>query len=200
MFTALLLLSITGLWAVSTDSETDVINKRDGTSKEDNPPACCVPVATREWGDNGLVVATGAPVAVRARIFFVDWPGTSRANFKAGDSIKVAFRVRNDGVEPVTLHHAGLWPNHLVELVDHPGGSQTPLTEFGYQTRSSYSPRGERQKNAQFEVAPAAIDEGEANIDLTRLFDLSRPGLYSLRIRYEEDIRLNSNQLEFRIE
>ena len=81
------------------------------------------------------------------------------------------------------MWHSGFWPNHLI-LVKDADGKEPPLTAFGRQCRKAFSPGGERGKNFPVKVAAGGEDAAYEKYDLTRHFDLSAPGRYTVRASY----------------
>jgi RNA polymerase sigma factor (sigma-70 family) len=123
--------------------------------------------------------------------------------FEAGEAVPVKYVVKNVSKEEQTLWHSGFWPNHLIAVKD-ADGKEAPLTDFGRQCRKAFAPGGDRWKNVSVKVPPGGQDAAYEPYDLTKLFDLSRPGRYTVQYVYEEKQggwggRLPSNQAAFQV-
>jgi uncharacterized protein (TIGR03067 family) len=137
----------------------------------------------------------GEVKGLRARV------SLAKARFEVGEAIPVSYVVRNVSKEVQTLWHSGFWPNHLI-LVKDADGKEPPLTAFGKQCRQAFSPGGERGKNAPVKVPAGGEDAAYEQYDLAKLYDLSRPGRYTVQYVYEEkqggwEGRLPSNKAPF---
>jgi hypothetical protein len=123
---------------------------------------------------------------------------------KVGEPVPVCYAVRNVSKEEQTLWHSGFWPNHLI-LAKDADGKDVPLTALGKRCRDAFSPGGPRGKNVPVRVAAGGEDAAYERYDLTRLFDLSRPGRYTVQYVYEErqaggwQGRLPSNEAAFEV-
>jgi hypothetical protein len=104
--------------------------------------------------------------------------------FKVGVPITVWHAKKNVGKEPMVVWNSGFWPNTRVFVFDHRGNDVTP-TEAGRQGIRAFSPGGERKKNVPWVVEPGK-EEAHQPVELTRYFQLDRPGLYSVQFLYEE--------------
>lgn len=127
-----------------------------------------------------LAAPTGEPskgLATR-----IEMAGTK---FKAGDPIQVRYVKANVSGKPLTIWHSAFWPNHRIRVCDQ-SGELAPLTEQGKVRYKAFSPGGERGKNAPWEIAAGKEDATEGNYDLRDLYDLKKPGLYSVQYLYEE--------------
>jgi hypothetical protein len=127
----------------------------------------------------------------------------AKAKCEVGESIPVRYAVRNVSKAEQTVWHSGFWPNHLV-LVRDAGGKEAVPTEFGKRCRQAFAPGGERFKNAAVKVPPGGEDAAYEQYDLTKLFDLSKPGRYTVQYVYEEkqggwEGRLPSNEAAFEV-
>jgi RNA polymerase sigma factor (sigma-70 family) len=127
----------------------------------------------------------------------------AKRKFAAGEPIEVKYVVKNVSKEEQTLWHSGFWANHQV-LVNDADGKEPPLTEFGEERRKAFSPGGVRKKNSPVEVPAGGEDAAYEKYDLTKLFDLSKPGRYTVRYVYEEkqggwEGRLPSNEAAFEV-
>jgi RNA polymerase sigma factor (sigma-70 family) len=127
----------------------------------------------------------------------------ARPKFAVEEAIEVKYVVKNVSTEVQTLWHSGFWANHLV-LVKDAAGNEPPLTESGKERRRAFSPGGERTKNVPVKVPPGGEDAAYEPYDLTRLYDLSRPGRYTVQYVYEEkqggwEGRLPSNEAAFEV-
>jgi RNA polymerase sigma factor (sigma-70 family) len=126
-----------------------------------------------------------------------------KTKFAVGAAIPVTYTVKNVSKEEQTLFHCGFWPNHLI-LVRDADGKEPPLTPFGQQTRKAFEPAGERTKNVAVKVPPGGEDAAYEKYDLVKLYDLSRPGRYTVQYVYEEKMggwegRLPSNDVAFEV-
>jgi hypothetical protein len=126
-----------------------------------------------------------------------------KKQFAEGESIIPDYVVMNVSNQKLTIWHCGFWPNHLV-LVKDATGKEPPLTLFGQQCRAAFSPGGDRFKNVAVTLPPGGEDTKESKQDLTQVYDLSKPGKYTVQYIYEEkqggwEGRLPSNIVEFEI-
>jgi RNA polymerase sigma factor (sigma-70 family) len=127
-----------------------------------------------------------------------------KERFAVGEAIPVTYIVKNVSQEEQILWHSGFWPNHLI-LVEDAAGKEPPLTESGQQCRNAFSPNGERKKNVRVPVAAGGADAAYEKYDLTSLYDLTRPGRYTVQYVYEEKLgsgwegRLPSNVVTFEV-
>jgi hypothetical protein len=128
----------------------------------------------------------------------------AKQSFEFGEPIETTFTIKNVSDERQIIWHSGFWPNH--KLIVRDGADKEPqLTAAGSQRRSAFSPGGERDKNAPWEIAPGGEASTEGHYDLTKLYDLSKPGHYIVQCIYEErqtgwQGRLASNEAAFEIE
>ena len=67
-----------------------------------------------------------------------------------------------------------------------PARRAAPLTEQGRQRFKAFAPGGARDKNFPSELAAGKEDATEGNYNLLDLYDLKKPGLYSVQYLYEE--------------
>jgi RNA polymerase sigma factor (sigma-70 family) len=125
----------------------------------------------------------------------------AKGKFAVGEAIPVRYTVKNVSKAEQTLWHSGFWPNHQV-IVKDGAGKEPPLTEFGRQCRKAFSPGGDRDKNVPVKVPAGSEDTASETYDLTKLYDLSKPGGYTVQYTYEEkrggwEGRLPSNEAAF---
>jgi hypothetical protein len=151
------------------------------------------------WGAPGKVVKTGAELPVRARVQIEGHVGEASPVLAAGQPVMLRFEVQNAGKSDVVLRHAGFWPNHHLIVRDAAGSEPAPSAK-GKTAAAAFAPRGPRDKNAPWAVAPGKLDASEGAYDLGELYDLSKPGSYTVQVAYEEDITFSSNRLAFTIE
>jgi hypothetical protein len=151
------------------------------------------------WGKPAKVVKTGAEVPVRARLQIEGDLGEAAPVVAAGKPIVLRLEVQNAGSKDVLLRHAGFWPNHRLIVRDASGAEPARLAK-GKAAAAAFSPRGPRDKNVDWPLAPGKIDASEGAYDLGELFDLSKGGAYSVQVEYEEDIAFATNRLAFTIE
>jgi hypothetical protein len=106
--------------------------------------------------------------------------------FAVGAPIVMSQIVRNVGEKPLTVWHSGFWSNHQIRVCDQ-DGKLVPLTPAGKERLGAFSPGGERTKNISIELKPGEEDVSDgANRDVTALYDLTTPGIYSVQALYEE--------------
>jgi uncharacterized protein (TIGR03067 family) len=127
----------------------------------------------------------------------------AKEKVESGEAIPVKYVVKNVSKEEQILWHSGFWPNHVIVVKD-AEGKEPPLTQFGQQCRKAFSPGGERGKNAPVRVPPGGEDTAYEQYDLTKLYDLTKPGRYTVRYVYEEkqggwEGRLPSNEAAFEV-
>jgi RNA polymerase sigma factor (sigma-70 family) len=138
---------------------------------------------------------------LRAKVSLVAMQKHPVQKFVASDRIVVSYVVKNVSKEEQTLWHCGFWPNHQI-IVKDAGGKEPPLTAFGQQCRKAFAPGGERGKNVAVKVPAGGEDAAYEQYDLTKLYDLSKPGRYTVQYVYEEkqggwEGRLPSNAAAF---
>src|SRR5262249_23306926 len=109
----------------------------------------------------------------------------AKTKFEVGEAIPVSYVVKNVSKEEQTLWHCGFWPNHQI-FVNGADGKNLPLTEFGRQCRKAFTPGGPRDKNVPVKVPAGGEDAADEKYDLTKLYDLSKPGRYTVQYFYEE--------------
>ncbi len=123
----------------------------------------------------------------------------SAKQFKLSKPIQIEFTKKNVSQRDLIVWHSGLWPNHKV-IVRNAQGKEVALTRFGKLTRKAFSPGGPRDKNIPVTLKPG---QSESVVqDLTRLFELSKAGSYTVQMVYEEkqggwEGRLSSNVVTF---
>jgi hypothetical protein len=127
----------------------------------------------------------------------------AKSSFAVGEPIETTFTVKNVSDARQIIWHSGFWPNHQL-IVRDAAGNEPSLTADGSKRRKAFSPGGERGKNAPWETAPGSEDSTEGRYDLTKLYDLSKPGRYTVQCIYEErqtgwQGRLASNEAAFEI-
>lgn len=128
----------------------------------------------------------------------------ARQKFVVGKPIVAAYAVKNVSKAEQVLWHSGFWPNHQI-LVRDAAGKEPPLTPLGKQCRDAFAPGGERGKNVPWKVGAGKEDATEGAYDLAKLYDLTRPGRYTVQYVYEEKQaggwrgRLPSNEAGFEI-
>ena len=127
----------------------------------------------------------------------------AKEKFEAGEAVSVKYAVKNVSKQEQIVWHSGFWPNHLI-LVHDAGGKEPLLTPLGRQCRKSFSPGGERSKNVPVKVPAGGEDAAYEQYDLAKLYDLSRPGRYTVQYVYEEkqggwEGRLPSNVAAFEV-
>src|SRR5262249_38076048 len=121
----------------------------------------------------------------------------AKDRFAVGEAIKVAYVVKNVSKQGLIVH--GFWPNHLI-LVRDADGTEPPLTALGQQHRQSPV----FAQSIPFTV-PAGSEDAYDPYDLTKLYDLTRPGRYTVQYIYEEkqgvgwEGRLPSNEAAFEV-
>ncbi len=148
------------------------------------------------WGQPGQTVADQAPVTLRSRVRLAAQPDNDEPAFEVGSPLLLAYQIQNTGAAPLSIWHAGFWPNHRIRVRD-ASGVEPPLTDFGRTVVAAFSPRGPRDKNVEWPLAPGAIDSSEGGYDLTKLYQLSEPGAYTVEVDYQEEVLVRSNRLRF---
>jgi hypothetical protein len=83
-------------------------------------------------------------------------------------------------------------------------GEAVGRTALGNRYKQTFDPSGPRRKNVPIELEPGGEYEENPPHCLNELFDLSRPGVYTLQITYEEGTlpwkgRLPSNKVTFEV-
>jgi hypothetical protein len=126
-----------------------------------------------------------------------------KGKFEVGEAMPVKYVVKNVSRGELIVWHSGFWPNHQI-LVQDADAMEPPLTAFGQQYRRAFSPGGERFKNVPVKVPSGGEDAAYEQYDLTKLYDLSRPGRYTVQYVYEEkqggwEGRLSSNKAAFEV-
>jgi hypothetical protein len=128
----------------------------------------------------------------------------ARKKIAVGKAIQVSYAVKNVSKVEQILWHSGFWPNHQI-LVRDAAGKEPPLTRLGRQCRDAFAPDGGRDKNVPWKVAAGKEDATEGAYDLAKLYDLTKPGRYTVQYVYEEKQaggwqgRLPSNEAGFEI-
>jgi len=156
------------------------------------------PVATAgvPWGEAGRQVAENTPVSLRSRVRLAAHPDDTEPAVEVGATLLLLYEMQNDGASPISIWHAGFWPNHRI-LVSNAKGEAAPLTPFGKTAMESFDPRGVRDKNVEWPLEAGAIDASEGAYDLNKLYELPVPGRYTVRVDYEEEMLVRSNTLPF---
>lgn len=137
----------------------------------------------------GIVVA-----GLQSRIWFEN----DRTTFAKGEKIIVRFAIRNVSNQNQTILVRGFWPNHRVDVFK--GKLDAPLTKEGSAVRKLFGMGGTEEKTAPRIVKPQSVVESFRPIDLTKLFDLSEPGEYRVRITFQDSEAVPSNDLVFVVE
>ncbi len=127
----------------------------------------------------------------------------AREKIPVGSPAQVKYCVKNVSKGELTLWHSGFWLNHQI-IVHDADGKEPPLNAIGAAGRKAFSPGGDRDKNFKVKLAPGAEDDTEGAFDLTWVYDLSKPGHYTVQYIYEEkqggwEGRLPSNEAAFEI-
>lgn len=161
------------------------------------PPAAAAQVSGGvPWGEAGRQVEAQTPVSLRSRVRLAARPDDTEPAVEVGASLLLIYEIQNNGSSPVGIWHSGFWPNHRI-LVRDAKGEEAPLTPFGKTAVEAFDPRGAREKNVEWPLEPGAIDATEGAYDLAKLYELTLPGRYSVRVDYEEEILVRSNTLTF---
>ena len=127
----------------------------------------------------------------------------AKAKIAAGAPVQAKYTVKNVSKSEQIIWHSGFWPNHQI-IVRDADGKEPPLNAAGAAGRKAFSPGGDRFKNIAVKLAPGAEDDTEGAYDLTWVYDLSKPGRYTVQYIYEEkqggwEGRLPSNEAAFEI-
>src|SRR5262249_41436980 len=123
-----------------------------------------------------------------------------KKRYVVGEVIPVAYLIENVSKQDQVLHNCGFFGNHLILVVD-AAGREAPLTELGRQCQEGFR-SGPRKKDVPVKVPPGGQHASSEKYDLTRFYDLSQPGRYSVQFIYEESGtdwagRLPSNEVAF---
>ena len=108
--------------------------------------------------------------------------------FTPDKPISVSYTVKNLATMPTRIWHSGFWANHQIRVCDQ-NGKLVALRDFGRERFKAFSPGGARDKNFPVDIKPGGEDKSNGTIDMqdiTRLYDLSSPGIYSVQALYEE--------------
>jgi RNA polymerase sigma factor (sigma-70 family) len=108
----------------------------------------------------------------------------AKDKYVAGESIETKYAVKNVSQVRQVLWHSGFWPNHLIRVRD-AKGKRPPLTLEGRRALRAFAPVGEWRQKVPWPLEPGAADATEGSYDLTTLFDLSKPGRYTVQYVYE---------------
>lgn len=110
----------------------------------------------------------------------------SGRQFTAGKPVLVSYTVQNLAATPTRIWHSGFWANHQIRVCDQ-NGKLAALSAFGQERFKAFSPGGARNKNFPVDIKPGSEDKSDGDTqDITRLYDLSSPGIYSVQALYEE--------------
>jgi RNA polymerase sigma factor (sigma-70 family) len=173
-------------------------------------PATDSPFAAGSW--TGTVVSNELALVVAPNISDVRGHGPVRGlcarlslpqeKYAVGEPIRAAYAVTNVSKPELALWHSGFWPNHRIIVRDE-AGAVVPLTAQGRRCRDAFSPAGKRDKNVAWKLPPGGEDGTQGGHDLTQLYDLTRPGRYTVQYVYEDrqaggwQGRLPSNAVTF---
>ena len=127
----------------------------------------------------------------------------AKATIPVGEPVQAKYCVKNVSKGEQLIWNSGFWPNHQI-IVRDADGKEPPLNAAGAAGRKAFSPGGDRFKNISVKLAPGAEDDTEGAYDLTWVYDLSKPGRYTVQYVYEEkqggwEGRLPSNEAAFEI-
>ena len=127
----------------------------------------------------------------------------AREKIAVGSPVQVKYCVKNVSKGEQLLWHSGFWPNHQI-IVHDADGKEPPLNAMGAAGRKAFSPGGDRLEIIAVKLAPGAEDDAEGAFDLTWVYDLSKPGRYTVQYIYEEKQggwqgRMTSNEAAFEI-
>jgi RNA polymerase sigma factor (sigma-70 family) len=120
-----------------------------------------------------------------------------KEKFEVGEAIPVAYVVKNVSKDEQTLYHSGFWANHEI-VVRGADGKEPPLTDAGKQQRQVVA------QSVPVKVPAGGEDAPDEKYDLATLYDLSKPGRYTVQYVYEEkqsgwEGRLPSNEAAFEV-
>lgn len=159
----------------------------------------------RRWGRRaaaaglaGAVVALGpgcgrpGPPAVEVKVDAADPAAGPRAvlslprtEFRAGEAVVPTFALDNPTGRPLTVYRCGFYPNHRLVVRD-AAGKAAAETALGRACRQAFDPAGPRRKNVPVDLPPGGRDAEPCPHSLTELYDLSKPGRYTVEGVYEE--------------
>jgi hypothetical protein len=108
-----------------------------------------------------------------------------RSSYVVGQAIRARLSVRNHGAVARTLYRCGFYTNHRIVVRDE-AGAEVAATAVGSPLLGSFDPAGPRRKNLPVDVEAGGEDVQELPLALNELFDLSRPGRYTVSVTYEE--------------
>ena len=106
--------------------------------------------------------------------------------FTPDKPILASYTVKNFATTPTRIWQSGFWANHQIRVCDQ-NGKLVALRAFGQERFKAFSPGGSRNKNFPIDINPGSEDKSDGDMqDITRLYDLSSPGIYSVQALYEE--------------
>ncbi len=124
---------------------------------------------------------------------------SEKEEFIVGEPIVVHYIVKNIADKDIMTWHSGFWPNHLL-VVMLPDGKKVTSQDLGLR----FDPGGIREKNVPWPIRPGNMDDAQPSYDISRIFDMSSSGGYSVQYLYEEyqgdwEGKLYSNILHIRV-
>jgi len=136
----------------------------------------------------GKVVA-----GLQTRISFA----SDRSTFSKGEKIIIRFALRNVSDQSQTILVRGFWPNHRVDVFK--GKAEASLTKEGSDVRKLFGMGGTEEKTSPRVVRPQGVVESYRPVELNKLFDLSQPGEYRVRVTFQDSEPVPSNELVFTV-
>jgi hypothetical protein len=132
--------------------------------------------------------------------------GFEKETFAVGEPILATYMEANFSAKEQGLLDRGFWSNHLVFVRD-AQGKEVPLTACGQELRDTFGPQGPAKMSVRVVTwnPPPGGTGPSFGHDLTKIFDLSRPGRYTVQYVYEVqgqghwEGRLPSNEATFEI-
>jgi hypothetical protein len=123
-----------------------------------------------------------------------------KAEFYAGEAIKLHSSLTNSGLEPVMIVQRSVWLNYTLSVID-PSGAAVP--------ESAYAVKAKEGAEAGY-LSIRQIKSGEEfaeMLDLDKMFEMKKPGIYKVRAQrwvsrtkaFEAPLFLGSNELVLRV-
>jgi RNA polymerase sigma factor (sigma-70 family) len=182
--------TIGSVWASQAQQAADGSEQPTPAAEAPDPALQPAPALAQETGTgsvtNNKVELTSQPAddfgpevkGLRARLTL------AKKQFTVGEPIVPTYVVKNVSAEKISIFHCGFWPNHQV-IVRDATGNKPPLTPFGLSCGKVFG--GPRDENASVVLNPGGEDANEFIPDLTKIYDLNKPGRYSVEFIYDDE-------------
>lgn len=106
--------------------------------------------------------------------------------FATGTPVRVSIEARNVSKEAVTLPRCGLWPRCLRIKVFGPGGEELQLRGASAALLDSQESQKGAVTHGSWTIQPSGVF-GQLNcLDITKFYNLTKPGIYEINIAYVE--------------